>query len=94
MKAHKSLIEKITTAADLSAEPVPGMPLIEIAGTNRVYVENHKGVALYTDTEIHVKVKYGYVRFCGCKLSLSCISKEYLMITGKIDAVYLCKEGG
>ncbi len=94
MKEHKSLVEKLTSAADLNAEPIPGMPLVEIAGVNRVYVENHRGVALYTDTEIRVKVKYGQVHFCGNGLKLSCIAKEYLMISGKINAVYLCKEGG
>ena len=94
MKEHKSFVERLTTAADLSSEPIPGVPLVEIAGLNRVYVENHRGVALYTDTEIQVKVKYGRVRFCGSDLSLSCISNEYLTISGKIDAVYLCKEGG
>ena len=79
--------------ADLSAEPLPGQPIVEIAGDRRVLIENHFGVKEYSREKIGVKVKYGLVCVCGCNLELIRMTKEQLIISGRIDAVTLIRRG-
>jgi len=82
----------LKTAADISGlcpEPLPGIPLIEICGRNRVLIENHRGVISYDCEEILVKVRYGHICVSGDNLKLSKMSKEKLVIRGKICGVMM-----
>ena len=88
---RNKLITKITSAADLMAEPIPGKPLVEISGDNSVLIENHYGVCAYTPEHIGVKVKYGRLGVYGSCLSLMHMTKERLIITGRIDRVELLR---
>ena len=88
---RKDFLEQLVMGADLPGEPVPGAPLVEIAGDKRVLIENHKGVVGYGNTEICVKVKYGTLQVKGCGLMLARMTKQQLIITGRIDSVTLCR---
>lgn len=72
-----------------SIDAVPGQPIIEIAGDRRVLIENHQGVAAYGREKILVHVKYGSICICGCNLELMHMTKEQLVIHGRIDSVVL-----
>lgn len=85
------LLERVVMGADLPGEAVPGVPLIEIAGENRVLIENHKGVTGYSSTMICIKVSYGIIQVKGNDLMLARMTKQLLTITGKIDSVVLCR---
>ena len=82
-------MEDITAAADLAEEPIPGLPIVEIAGNRRVLIEHHKGVVQYSASQICVKVKKGQVCVCGQCLELTRMTKEQLIISGDIDSVHL-----
>ena len=84
-------LERAILGADLPGEAVPGQPLVEIMGEHRVLIENHKGLIGYGCTEICVKVKFGHLRICGDDLSLTRMTKEQLVISGKIENVCLCR---
>ena len=73
-------------------EPVPGMPLVEIAGQNRVLIENHRGVCCYGREEIRIRVSYGEIAVTGCHLELARMRREAVVITGRIEAVRLHRE--
>lgn len=79
----------MTEEADLAAQPLPGRPIVEIAGDNRVLIENHFGVKEYGTQHITVKVKYGCICVSGCGLELQRMTKEQLVIRGRIDCVTL-----
>ena len=85
----KHFMERISAAADLAQEPIPGMPLVEIAGDRRVLIEHHRGVTEYGRCRICVRVKYGAVVILGSCLELSRMTGQQLIITGKIDGVQL-----
>lgn len=72
-----------------SIAPLPGIPLVEICGQNRVLVENHRGIAGYEEQAIQINVKFGRITVCGENLKLRNMSKEKLVITGKILEVNL-----
>ena len=64
-------------------------PIIEIVGDRRVLIENHWGVAAYGKEKILVCVKFGSVCICGCNLEMMHMTKEQLVICGRIDSVSL-----
>ena len=79
---------------DLPGESLPGQVLVEIAGENRVLIEHHCGVREYSRERIGVKVKFGLVQICGSCLELRCMTKEQLVISGRIDCVMLKRRDG
>ena len=91
MGRGQSIWERLADGADLAAESPPGQPIVEIAGDHRVLIENHDGVKEYTRERITVKVKYGCVCICGCQLQLLRMTREQLVVSGKIDGVTLLR---
>ena len=87
MSRYEKLLEKAIIGADLPGEPTPGQPLVEISGGCRVFVENHCGVSMYGRDEIHIKVAFGIIIVCGSGLELVYMSKQKLVISGKIDGI-------
>lgn len=70
-------------------EALSRIPLVELAGQNRVLVENHFGVLAYSPEEIQIKVSYGKIIVTGCKLEIMQLTRNQLVICGQIDAVHL-----
>lgn len=93
MDRRSHIIERITAGTDLYGESMPGQTIIEIAGEHRVLIENHFGITQYCCDKIFVKVKYGQVVVCGCNLELLQMTKDQLVISGKIDGVSLLRRG-
>lgn len=91
MKQRGKLLERVVLGADLPGEALPGMPLVEIVGEERVLIENHRGVVAYGCKEICVKVRYGHLCVCGMGLELARMTKHQLVITGRVDSVSLCR---
>ncbi len=79
---------------DLPGESFPGQVLVEIAGEKRVLIEHHRGVREYSPQRIGVKVRYGVVEVSGCGLELRSMTKEQLVIVGRIDCVALKRGNG
>lgn len=93
MKQGKRFIEQLSAAADLQDEPIPGLPIIEVAGDRRVLIEHHCGVTEYGREQIAVKVKFGQVCVMGQCLELSKMTKEQLIISGTIEGIKLIRRG-
>lgn len=89
MGKNRSLLEHIMRQTDASPEILPGQPVVEIAGECRVLIENHLGVSAYGREKILVNVKYGSVCICGCRLEMTHMTKDQLIIHGRIDSVGL-----
>ena len=79
MGKGRMILQRLADGADLSAEPLPGQPIVEIAGDRRVLIENHFGVKEYSREKID--------------LELIRMTKEQLIISGRIDAVTLIRRG-
>lgn len=80
-------IQKIVNAANLPYEPIPGLPLVEITGDCRVLVERHRGVIAYEKDLVRVKVSFGQIIVCGCGLELTQMTRNQLVISGRIASV-------
>ena len=91
MKRGYHFLEDLANSVDLPGETIPGQPIVEVAGERRVLIENHFGVVQYTQEQICVKVKFGEVSVCGCGLDLTRMTKNQLVITGRIDSISLVR---
>lgn len=89
LKRGGNWMERLAEGMDLPGEPLPGQPLIEVAGERRVLIEHHRGVTQYSREEICVKVSYGNVQIRGCSLELTRMTAHQLVISGRIDCVML-----
>lgn len=89
MGKGRNILEHMLDQGAMHPESVPGLPIVEIAGERRVLIENHRGVAAYGRERILVNVKYGTVCVCGCNLELIRMTREQLIILGRIDSVSL-----
>lgn len=93
MKGRGNWMQKLAEGMELPAESMPGLPLVEIAGDRRVLVENHGGVCQYGPEQICVRVKYGIISVRGRGLEIAKLSREQLVISGRIDCVNLNRRG-
>ena len=58
--------------------------LAEVYGTERVLIEQHKGIVSYGSDVIRVGTTYGFLVVEGQDLRLCCMSRAQLVIRGKI----------
>ena len=72
---------------DLPADLVAGLPHIEMMGNCQFYMENHKGILSYSETEIDVNGEKLIVKICGSGLELVSMTGDALRIRGTIDRV-------
>lgn len=93
MSRGEGLWNRLTESADLWEEPLPGQTIVEIAGTQRLLIENHGGVLSYSRDCIIAKVRFGCIQVCGCALQIRRMSREQLIISGRIDSVALHRRG-
>lgn len=89
MKNGRNVMNLLTTVTDLQEEPLPGIPLMEIAGDQRILVENHMGIMEYGTETIRIRVKYGQVCVQGTGLEICKMCKGQLVIRGRLDSVQL-----
>lgn len=84
-------LERLMDGMDLPGEGAPGQTLVEIVGENRVLVENHRGITEYGTDRIRIQVKYGSLCICGEGLEMKRMSRNQLIITGRIEVVNLIR---
>ncbi len=87
MEKRKPMLRLIAEAVDAPRELLPGEPLIELAGDQRVMIENHMGVREYACSCIRVGVKGGTVSIHGSGLSITRMQRKQLVIVGTISGI-------
>jgi len=86
-------MERLSDGLDLTGE-VNGGSLVEVAGDTRVLIEHHRGIRQYHSDCICVNVTFGSVSICGSCLEIARMTREQLVICGKIAAVTLHRREG
>ena len=93
MGKGRNFLERFAEESDIMMEPRPEQPIVEIAGDRRVLIENHLGVKGYSTEKIVVKVKYGFLCICGCGMEIVKMTREQLVIYGKLSEITLQRRG-
>jgi len=89
MKKRGKFLPRILNAVDLETGMLPGVPLLELTGMNRVLVENHKGILKYNNDEICIRTKDGIICVSGSGLIIKYLSRERVVMSGKVHSVKL-----
>ena len=89
MKQERHWLERLAEQADLPGEMVIRQPLVELAGERRVLIEGHQGVVQYDGERICVRVTYGLLQVEGRGMELARMTKDQLIIRGRIDGITL-----
>lgn len=92
MERERNFLRRLAEDAQLYGEALPGQSIVEILSDSRVLVENHLGVKGYTREQILIKVKCGCIQVCGRGLELRKMTRDQLVIFGRIGAVTLHRE--
>lgn len=87
-------VQQLADRADLQGEALPGIPIVELAGDRRVLIERHNGVTEYSPQRICVGVSYGVVSIIGRELKLMRMSKEQVVICGRVDEISILRRFG
>ena len=91
MENRKEFMKKGTDQTQLKERLFPCLPIIEIAGEKQVLIENHFGVKEYGCEQISVRMRYGLAVISGSQLELRQMTKEQLVISGRINAISLIR---
>ena len=82
-----ALKKRVTTTFELPRDIMLDWPTARMAGDEEIVLSNHKGIAEYTKERVRVKTALGIVRILGRGLVIKEISRDDIVIVGKIDAV-------
>ena len=84
------IYERFGRLSSLGGGSAPGVPLIEMLSDKRVLIENHQGICRYTREQICIYAQHGVLCVNGQNLYLEKMSKEQMIITGKVNGVFWC----
>lgn len=83
----KRITERVSDAWGVPKDVIMNIPRLTVSGDKEIYIENHKGILQYTDTEIRVSTHMGIVHICGRSLVLERIRLEDILISGTFTSV-------
>lgn len=71
----------------LPSDTVLELPRITMLGDVHVYVENHKGIAVFTDKQLRLKITNGFVQINGSSFKLKMMLPEEVLLEGNISDI-------
>ena len=90
MKGEENWFRRLGRELDDGHSPLKPQPLIEILGRKQVLLENHGGVCGYSPECVCVRVSYGQIHISGSDLQIVRMTRDQLVVWGKISEVKLC----
>ncbi|WP_249871060.1 sporulation protein YqfC [Oceanobacillus saliphilus] len=77
----------LTEQFSLPSDVILEMPRITIIGHIHFYIENHQGLATYSENELKLKVNKGYVQIKGSSFVLKMMLPKEILLEGTISEV-------
>lgn len=72
---------------DLPQDVTSDVPRVEVIGNERLKIENHRGVALFSPRQLIMKAKIGAIHITGDQLCIKAIYPEVVWVEGMIYEV-------
>jgi len=92
VKWYKKLAPWLTNYLALPSDVILELPRITMIGQIHVYIENHQGLAVYSDKEIKLKTSKGYIQITGSSFVLKMMLPEEILVEGTIEEVKFIPE--
>ncbi len=77
---------------DLPTDVILELPRITTIGQIHAYIENHKGLLLFSDDELRLKLNQGQLRIKGKGFVLRMMLPEEILVEGTIEEVTFLEE--
>ncbi len=77
---------------ELPADVMMDLPRITMIGQIHIYIENHRGLLTFSDTEIRLMLKQGQLLVKGESFVIRTILPEEILLEGKISQVLYLNE--
>ncbi|MCR6096785.1 sporulation protein YqfC [Salipaludibacillus agaradhaerens] len=89
MKRFQHWLKKwMVNYMDLPADVIMDLPRLTMIGQLHVYIENHRGVVRFTNTELRLALKEGELVISGNQFIIKTILPEEILLEGIIEHVY------
>ena len=88
----KKVKQLMTKTMDLPQDVMMDLPRITMIGQLHIYIENHRGLLAFSDSEVRLMLKNGQLLIKGTSFVIKTILPEEIMLEGKIDKVYFINE--
>ena len=82
----------MTIKMELPADVMMDLPRVTMVGQLHIYIENHKGLLLFTDNELRLLLKQGQLLINGNSFVIKTILPEEILLEGKIEEVHYLNE--
>ena len=83
----KWVLSEAAELFDLPVDLVTGLPHVEVLGDRQFYMEHHRGILSYSDTEIAVSAGGMILRLRGEHLVLVSMTGDALRVQGEIRGI-------
>ncbi|WP_010531029.1 sporulation protein YqfC [Lentibacillus jeotgali] len=77
----------LTKYFSLPSDVMMELPRITMIGQLHIYIENHQGLIVYSDTELRLKSNKGYIQITGNAFVLKMMLPEEILLEGTIEEV-------
>lgn len=77
------LMNQLSLPADLILE----VPRITVIGQLHVYIENHRGLKTYTNTELTLQTTDGHIQINGTDFVIKMMLPEEILLEGTIENI-------
>lgn len=85
------LKQMLTNTIDLPKDVMMDLPRITIIGQLHIYIENHRGLAAFSENEIRLLLSQGQLLIKGEAFVIKAILPEEILLEGVIDSVAFIK---
>ncbi|MCY7533587.1 sporulation protein YqfC [Bacillus altitudinis] len=86
-KRKNQLKAWLTRTLEIPPDVMMDLPRITMVGRLHIYIENHKGLLLFSDQEVRLMLKQGQCIILGKDFVIKTILPEEILLEGKIDEV-------
>lgn len=91
-KWSKKIKKWMTTKMELPADIMMDLPRVTMVGQLHIYIENHKGLLVFTDNELRLLLKQGQLLIKGKSFVLKTMLPEEILLEGTIEEVHYLNE--
>jgi sporulation protein YqfC len=91
-KWRQQLTRWLTKTIDLPPDVMMDLPRITMVGQLHIYIENHRGLLAFSDSELRLLLKHGQLLIKGEAFVIKTILPEEILLEGKINHVQFLKE--
>ncbi|HHB2168884.1 sporulation protein YqfC [Bacillus cereus group sp. BfR-BA-01424] len=87
MKKLEQMKNWLTKQIDLPVDVLMDLPRITLVGQVHIYIENHRGLLVFSDKEVRLLLKHGQLLIKGQFFVIKTILPEELLLEGIIEQV-------